>query len=127
MPLPHSAHITLIWLHAKSVLTQSTCSPDQHSTKESLNCRKAETLHLTLLLLAACFRGHPSGLSASISPVPNILFFHTSDPHVIFCYICKPSWWSFSFPLTWQLHIQHPLASTSAAPLSCLNHLTLLH
>ena len=59
------------------------------------------------------FRLFPSGVATADFPSPvvsiNCIFLrHFNLSHVLFHHIHKPPFWPSPFPLSWQLHPQHP-------------------
>ena len=59
------------------------------------------------------FRLFPSGVVTAYFPSPvvpiNCIFLrHFNVSHVLFHHIHKPHFWPSPFPLSWQLHPQHP-------------------
>ena len=59
------------------------------------------------------FRLFPSGVATADFPSPVvsincILLRHFNLSHVLFRHISKPPFWPSTFPLSWQLHPQHP-------------------
>ena len=59
------------------------------------------------------FRLFPSGVATAdflspVSPINCILLRHFNLSHVLFHHIHKPPFWPSPFPLSWQLHPQHP-------------------
>ena len=59
------------------------------------------------------FRLFPSVVATADFPSPvvpifSILFRHFNLSHVLFHHIHKPPFWPSPFPLSWQLHPQHP-------------------
>ena len=70
------------------------------------------------LIFFFLFRLFPSGVATADFPSPVVPIFcillrHFNLGHVLFRHIHKPPFWPFSFPLSWQLHPQHPSPNTS--------------
>ena len=53
-------------------------------------------------------RGRHSGFSYPVAHIFCILLRHFNLSHVLFHHIHKPPFWPSPFPLSWQLHPQHP-------------------
>ena len=67
----------------------------------------------TLLLSSSSFGFFPSGVATAdfqfpVAPIVCILLLHFNLSHVLFHHIHKPPFWPSPFPLSWQLHPQHP-------------------
>ena len=81
----------------------------------SVNCSQqfdftSDTRLDSLLLF---FRLFPSGIATADFPSPVVPIFcillrHLNLSHALFHHIHKPPFWPSPFPLSWQLHPQHP-------------------
>ena len=70
------------------------------------------------------FRLVPSGVATADFPSPvisiNCIFLrHFNLSHVLFHHIHKPPFWPSPFPLSWQLHPQHPIKTNILPVRTC--------
>ena len=78
---------------------------------------------------SSSFRFFPPGVATAhfpspVSPIFCILLRHFNLSHVLFHHIYKPLLWPSPFPLSWQLHLQHPSPNI---PINTIDHNILLH